>query len=147
MLEVGDRAPQHVLRYSKHEAIALLSELYRDRDCIEKDFRHIKSEIELRPMWHHTDAKVRAHVTLCMLALLVDRTLERALRNTGCPMTATALYEALRPLRLNRCQAQGAAKPFYLLTNTEPDQLEILKALSMNNLVGGRLVAERIVAR
>ena len=67
----------------------LMSALYREKNCVEQDFRHIKSEIELRPLWHHTDAKVRAHVTLCMLALLVDRILERTMREAGRAMTAT----------------------------------------------------------
>jgi hypothetical protein len=29
------------------------------------------SNAELRPIYHHTDPKVRAHVTICRLALLL----------------------------------------------------------------------------
>jgi hypothetical protein len=128
------------------EAGALAS-LYRDKDCIEKDFRHIKSEIELRPLWHHTDAKVRAHVTLCVLALLVDRLLERTLSEAGRPMTAKALYELLGTMHLNRCRVAGSQKPVYMLTDVTNDQKEVLSALGMEHLANGAAVAARIAPR
>jgi transposase len=43
--------------------------LFRQKDMVEKDFQTIKDAVKLRPMYHHTDPKVRAHVTLCMMAL------------------------------------------------------------------------------
>jgi len=48
-----------------------LCRTYRAKDAVETDFQVIKSLIKLRPVRHRTDAKVRAHVTLCMLALYV----------------------------------------------------------------------------
>jgi hypothetical protein len=131
---------------SPQDAAALVS-LYRAKDCVEKDFRHIKSEIELRPLWHHTDAKVRAHVTLCILALLVDRLLERKLREAGRPMTAKALYELLGTVHLNRCRVKGSDKAVYILTDATPDQKQALAALGMEHLVDGPAVAARIAPR
>jgi hypothetical protein len=58
--------------------------------------------VELRPIYHHTDAKVRAHVTVCVLALLLQRVLEGRLAATGRPMTAAACFETLATCRLNR---------------------------------------------
>src|SRR5690606_394202 len=40
-----------------------LARLYRAKDTIERDFRLIKDVVELRPIYHYTDPKVRAHVT------------------------------------------------------------------------------------
>ncbi len=45
-----------------------LAELYRAKNAVEMDFRTIKEVIKLRPVFHHTDPKVRAHVTLCVAA-------------------------------------------------------------------------------
>lgn len=50
-----------------------LCRLYRSKDTVEKDFQVVKSVANLRPIRHRTDSKVRAHVTLCMLALLLTR--------------------------------------------------------------------------
>lgn len=124
-----------------------LASLYREKNCVEQDFRHIKSEVELRPVWHHTDAKVRAHVTLCMLALLVDRLLEHALREAGRPMTAAALYEQLRGVHLNRCFAKGADRSVYLLTAPSPDCEALVQALNLSHLTDSQTVAATIKSR
>lgn len=131
------------------EDAAELSALYREKNCVEQDFRHIKSEIELRPLWHHTDAKVRAHVTLCMLALLVDRILERTMREAGRAMTAAALYECLSAVHLNRCRAKGADadESVYMLTAASPDCQALLKTLDMSYLIDSEAVARTIKPR
>lgn len=129
------------------EDAAELSALYREKNCVEQDFRHIKSEIELRPLWHRTDAKVRAHVTLCMLALLVDRILERAMKEAGRAMTAASLYETLSAVRLNRCRAKGADKSIYVLTDASPDCQSLLKALNMTHLTDSEAVARTVKPR
>jgi len=81
--------------------------LYRQKDAVEKDFQTIKSDLDLRPIFHHTNPKVRAHVSLCMLALLVERTLEQRLRKH---MTAPACFEVLASGHLNRV-ATGPDEP------------------------------------
>ena len=124
-----------------------LASLYREKNCDEQDFRHIKSEVELRPVRHHTDAKVRAHVTLCMLALLVDRLLERTLREAGRPMTAAVLYEQLRGVHLNRCFAKGADQSVYLLTAPSPDCEALVQALNLSHLTDSQIVAATIKQR
>jgi len=58
-----------------------LYRLYTSKDKVEKDFETIKGLVKLRPVRHRQDGKVRAHVTLCMLALLLERTLDNKLRN------------------------------------------------------------------
>ena len=73
-----------------------LSRTYRAKDAVEHDFHIIKSLVALRPIRHRTDSKVRAHVSLCMLALLVQRTLHAKLTKTRArPELA---FEALRAL-------------------------------------------------
>jgi len=44
--------------------------VYRAKDAVENDFRPIKTNTKLRPLFHHTDPKVRAHLSLCMLTVL-----------------------------------------------------------------------------
>src|SRR5690606_40314332 len=59
-----------------------LCALYRAKQAVEVDFHVIKSAVKLRPVRHRTTCKVRAHVTLCMLALLLYRTLAQRLTKT-----------------------------------------------------------------
>ncbi len=53
---------------------------YKDLSHVERDFRHIKvDDIDLRPIHHRLEARVRAHVLICMLAAYVVWHLREAL--------------------------------------------------------------------
>ena len=43
----------------------------------ERGFRDLKSTLDLRPVFHRVEPRVRAHVLLCRLALLLIRVAER----------------------------------------------------------------------
>ncbi|MFD4395575.1 hypothetical protein [Kitasatospora sp. NPDC058397] len=43
----------------------------------ERGFRGLKTVLELRPVFHHLEHRIRAHVLLCWLALLLIRVAER----------------------------------------------------------------------
>jgi len=117
-----------------------LCQLYRAKDVIEKDFQTIKSLVELRPVRHHTDAKVRAHVTLCMLALLLQRTLERKLAGLH---SAPAALELLATTHLNRyAGSDGTAA--HVVTRTDAAQNKILRALRLQHLADYQETIERI---
>jgi hypothetical protein len=52
---------------------------YKSLSQVEQAFRHFKlSDLEVRPIFHYTEPRVRAHLLLCMLAYVVQRTLQRA---------------------------------------------------------------------
>ncbi len=114
---------------------AELARLFRAKDAVEKDFQTIKSVIKLRPVFHHTDPKVRAHVTLCMLGLLVERTLEKRLRKSATPLTASACFEQLRGCHLNILRAAPEAPIQYRLTQPTQDHLAVLRSLRLTELV------------
>jgi transposase len=48
----------------------------------ERGFRDIKSTLELRPVYHRLEPRIRAHVLLCWLALLLIRVAERRTGST-----------------------------------------------------------------
>jgi hypothetical protein len=111
---------------------AEIADLFAARDQVEKAFQTIKSTVHLRPIRHWTDAKVRAHVTICMLALLLERMLERRLRDGGNPLSGPRAVETLATCHLN--QLDGAKVPLYLLTVPTPEQNKILETLSYADL-------------
>jgi hypothetical protein len=121
-----------------------LAKLYRAKDVVEQDFRTIKSAIELRPVWHRTDGKVRAHVTLCMLALLLERTLEHLLQDGH---RATSTLELLEPCRLNQYRLGVDAAPVYTVTQPDTAQRRILRALQLEKLVDADEAAANIHSR
>jgi hypothetical protein len=52
---------------------------YKNLKYVERDFRHIKSDdLDLRPVFHRLEERVRAHVLICMLACYLAWHLRRA---------------------------------------------------------------------
>ncbi len=107
-------------------------DLYFSRDAAEKDFQTIKSALELRPVRHRTDAKVKAHVSLCMLALVLDRALGIRLKEGGSNHSPARAYEILNSVHLNRVKQDG--REFYAVTKPSTAVTEILAALGMEDL-------------
>jgi hypothetical protein len=59
---------------------------YKNLKYVERDFRHIKSDdLDLRPVFHRLEERVRAHVLICMLACYLTWHLRRA----WAPLTHT----------------------------------------------------------
>lgn len=121
---------------------AELSKLYRAKDAVEKDFQVIKSLVKLRPIWHRTDAKVRAHITLCMLALLLERTLKQRLRQT----TSSQALESLASCCLNRFE-DGSGKSHYLVTHPDTEQRALLRELQLEHLADDDDLTSRLRPR
>lgn len=115
--------------------------------AVEKDFRTIKEVIKLRPVFHHADPKVRAHVTLCMLGLLLERTLEQRLKRTGAPLTTPACLEQLRSCHLNLLRAAPELDPSYQLTELTAEPREILSSLRLLDLIDHEALQTRLRPR
>ena len=126
---------------------AELVQLYRDKDAVEKDFQTIKTELRLRPVFHHTDPKVRAHLSLCMLALLLERSLEQRLRQVDAPMTAPACFEELSTCYLNVLETSPSTDPAYALTTPSAEQRAVLERLGLLGLIDEDGLVERIRPR
>lgn len=60
-----------------------LWETYMQLTQVEKAFRVLKSELLLRPIWHHYSGRVEAHVFICVLAYTLWKTLDHLLQRAG----------------------------------------------------------------
>jgi hypothetical protein len=53
---------------------------YKSLAHVERAFRHFKlSDLEVRPIYHYREKRVRSHLLLCMLAYLVQREMQQSL--------------------------------------------------------------------
>lgn len=98
---------------------------YRQLMEVERAFRTIKTTLELRPLYHHKDERIRAHVFLCFLALLLVRIAER---QTG--QTWDHLRAILERIHLGEFESKDGR----ILQRTEltPDQANLLKTLNIS---------------
>jgi Transposase DDE domain len=82
---------------------------YKDLANLERDFRHIKAEdLDLRPVYHRLEDRVRGHVLICMLACY----LTWHLRQAWAPLTYTDEHPPARanPVAPARRSPSAAAK-------------------------------------
>lgn len=128
------------------QAAAELVQLYRDKDVVEKDFQTIKSFIKLRPLFHYTDPKVAAHVTICMLALLLQRTLRTRLQTGGLCLSPRTALDLLAECRLNERRTDGGLA-LHHITKLNLDQERVLEALDLTQLADKSHVGPSLVPR
>jgi len=60
-----------------------LWETYMQLTVVEHAFRVLKSELLLRPVWHHYSGRTRAHVMVCVLAYALWKTLDQLSKQAG----------------------------------------------------------------
>jgi Transposase DDE domain len=59
-----------------------LAAAYKQLTHIERGWRDMKGALALRPVFHHREDRIRAHIQLCWLALLLIRVVENATADT-----------------------------------------------------------------
>jgi hypothetical protein len=91
---------------------------------VERGWRDMKQIIDLRPVYHRAETRIRAHVLLCWLALLLIRIAE-----TRTGSTWPTLREELQRLHLGTFT--GPAGSFRQRTELSPAQRKILDALGL----------------
>lgn len=72
---------------------------YKQLNEVERGFSHLKGLLELRPVYHHREERVQAHVFVAALALLLDRALEKSLRGVRSPLSTPFAWQALETVR------------------------------------------------
>ncbi len=95
---------------------------YKQLAEVERGFRDLKHTLELRPVYHRKEERIRSHVTLCFLALLLIRVAEA---ETG--MTWRNIKAELGRMHLG--EFSGPAGKVLQRTATTPAQQEIFKRL------------------
>jgi len=58
-------------------------ETYMQLTVVERAFRVLKSELLLRPIWHHYSGRTEAHVFICVLAYALWKTLDHLAKHAG----------------------------------------------------------------
>lgn len=59
-----------------------LAAAYKQLTAVERGWRDMKGALRLRPVFHYREDRIRAHVQLCWLALLLIRVIENATGDT-----------------------------------------------------------------
>lgn len=97
---------------------------YKQLVDVEDAFRTLKTTLELRPMYHRLENRIRAHILLCWLALLLVRIIEE---ETG--ETWTALRKELDRIHLGHFSSNNG--DVYQSTELTPKQRKTFDTLGI----------------
>lgn len=105
---------------------------YKELNEVERGFHSLKDPIGMRPIWHHVERRVRAHIFLAALAFLLDRMLERALRDAKSNLSTTIAWQALETIRHVRFRVHKEIKTG--VTPGSSQARQVLHALGLSNV-------------
>ena len=107
--------------------------IYKDLSDVEQGFRQLKDVLAMRPIYHQIEQRVKAHIFVAALALLIQRLLCRRLEEAGIDFSAERAMEALSTLRLVTLRLEDQAERRGVSGGC-PDARRVLKALKLTEL-------------
>lgn len=99
---------------------------------VENAFRCLKSELSIRPIWHHTDTRVEAHIMVAFLGYCLWVCLKHQLKAIAGSLTPTRLLESFQPIQMIEVWFQlrdGRQLCLPRITQPEKEQALILHQL------------------
>jgi transposase len=87
--------------------------IYREKDIIEKAFRTIKSEIDLRPFFLSSDESVTGYVFICALAYQVRSILRFLLKKSNSEMSIEEAFEILDRMKVVKISVEDEGVHVY----------------------------------
>jgi transposase len=102
---------------------------YKDLDEVERAFRSLKDPLGMRPIWHHSPRRVKAHIFVAALSFLIERMLGRALKDARVSLSAQSAFEALKTIRHVEFRVDGQWRSG--VTPGSARARQVLKALKL----------------
>ena len=121
---------------------------------VEHAFRVLKSELLLRPVWHHYSGQTQAHVLVCVLAYALWKTLDHLSKQAGLeteirkpdrrrpnaspkprPMTPEVILRQLGDIQIGDILLEttdGRTLALRRVARPKPEQARILAALKLS---------------
>lgn len=84
-------------------------ERYKSLADIERGFKVLKSELEIGPVYHRLPQRIRAHASICFLALILHRVMRMRLRAANCVVSPERALQTLQRIQHHRVSINGAS--------------------------------------
>ena len=115
---VLDLTPQEIV--SRDKALA----------DIERGFKVLKSEIEIAPVFHRLPERIKAHASLCFMALIVYRVMRQRLKLAKSVLSPEAALDKLRRIQQHSVSINAGASVSGVSTINQ-EQAGVFEALKL----------------
>ena len=106
--------------------------MYKQLTEVERAFRSMKDVLALRPIHHQSAPRVRAHIFVAALALLLQRFLERQLKDAGVDLSVTQALQAVGTM--NHVTFKVAGRRRTGVSRVSSRARQVLKALGITKV-------------
>jgi transposase len=96
---------------------------------IEQSFRIMKSTLEVKPIFHWTELRIKGHFVICFLAFLLERNLEFRLKKSGEEASPEKIREAINSLNFAKVSLNG--RKYFIKTKSSDLAKKILLILKI----------------
>ena len=103
---------------------------YKSLADIERGFKVLKSEIEIGPVYHRLPERIRAHASICFMALILHRVMRSRLKAADASYTPERALEQLQRIQHHRVRLNGG-EPVIGVSTLSTEQNEVLHALGI----------------
>jgi transposase len=103
---------------------------YKSLADIERGFKVLKSEIEIAPVFHRLPERIRAHASICFMALILYRVMRQRLKLAGSELSPEAALADLRRIQRHTVTIDRSA-PIHGVSTVQPRQAAALAALNV----------------
>lgn len=103
---------------------------YKSLADIERGFRVLKSEIEIAPVFHRLPERIKAHASICFMALMLYRVMRRRLKLAGHEASPETALAQLRRIQRQTVTINDSA-PISGVSTVNQEQAGLLAALKL----------------
>ena len=102
---------------------------YRSKDKVESAFSTIKGPVSLRPVFHYSPQRIKAHVFICHLALFLRNLLALLLKVKDIDLTPQKALKKVKEVHITKIHFQKTKQPFWILNQIDPEIQKIFDAV------------------
>ena len=103
---------------------------YKGLADIERGFRVLKDELEIGPIYHRLPKRIKAHASICFMALVMHRVLRERLKAAGSPFSPKMALQALRAVQKHSIKI-GANSTARGISNINAEQTKLFGAMKV----------------
>lgn len=115
--------------YSKKK----LLDIYKNLSKVENAFKIIKNDLDIRPMFHRKESRIKGHVYICVIAYFLMIAIEYISKDENLNKSARSILRILDRIKLLDINLPDGKKK-YSITSLDNDLKEILKTFKIKKV-------------
>lgn len=109
--------------------------MYRRKNKVEEAFHEIKSHLQLRPMHVTRTERVKAHVTICMIANFLMNDMEQRLQDANQKISPTEVLNNLQTCQVHQIEIATTKRKVLKVQEVTEQQRQWLQHLKVENII------------